>query len=315
MPIYDLFSKRKKKQEKSGLFDVYKYNDIPQTFRVQVIHIWRSALGPFVDLSGSYTYQDEPVSNELWRLVFKSLTRELGVFELDRRDIAPDRQCDAYILHADVDDVLNIIELVFRVIDRAARDVDPNQRQRASIDEDPDDAIQELNHRFQEHGIGYRYEGGKIIRVDTEYVHSEVVRPALSLLQDSGFKGAAEEFLRAHEHYRKGRSKEAIQEALKAFESTMKTICDLRMWPYPKSATAKPLIDLLMKQGIIPSELECHFTGLRSAMESGLPTIRNISSGHGQGIVPVSVPNHWVAHALHLAAANIVFLVESHKAA
>ena len=30
-----------------------------------------------------------------------------------------------------------------------------------------DDAIKELNYRFKEHGVGYQYESGKIIRIDS----------------------------------------------------------------------------------------------------------------------------------------------------
>jgi hypothetical protein len=65
--------------------------------------------------------------------------------------------------------------------------------------------------------------------------------------------------------------------------------------------------------GLIPPELENHFIGLRTAMESGLPTVRNKTSGHGQGAVPVTIPPHVTAYALHLAAANIILLVEAHR--
>jgi hypothetical protein len=50
------------------------------------------------------------------------------------------------------------------------------------------------------------------------------VKPALSLLHDAGFDGPADEFMKGFEHYRHGRNKEAVAEALKAFESTMKAI-------------------------------------------------------------------------------------------
>jgi Domain of unknown function (DUF7014) len=127
-------------------------------------------------------------------------------------------------------------------------------------------------------------------------------------------RSPAEEFVKAFEHHRHGRDKEAVSEALKAFESTMKAICTLRNWTFDSTATAKRLIQTAIDHGLIPSELECHFSGLRTAMESGLPTVRNRTSGHGQGAVPVSLPPYVAAYALHLAAANIVLLVEAHKA-
>lgn len=64
---------------------------------------------------------------------------------------------------------------------------------------------------------------------------------------------------------------------------------------------------------MIPAYLESHLGGLRAAMESGLPTVRDKSSAHGQGTQPEPVPTHLAAYALHLAASNIVFLVEAHS--
>lgn len=42
--------------------------------------------------------------------------------------------------------------------------------------------------------------------------------------------------------------------------------------------------------------------------------MRNKTSGHGQGIEIVDVPQHLASYALHLAAANVVLLIEAHKA-
>ena len=33
-------------------------------------------------------------------------------------------------------------------------------------------ATEKLNHRFREHGIGYQYTDGKVIRVDSEFIHA-----------------------------------------------------------------------------------------------------------------------------------------------
>src|ERR1039457_3876735 len=114
-----------------------------------------------------------------------------------------------------------------------------------------------------------------VIRIDSQFIHAAAVKPALSLLNHAGFEGPADEFMRAFDHYRHQRYKEAVAEALKSFESAMKAICKARKWHHPPNATAKPLMDMLFKNGLIPSELESHFAGLRAAMESGLPTISN----------------------------------------
>ena len=68
-------------------------------------------------------------------------------------------------------------------------------------------AISNVNHRFREHGIGYEYVEGRMIRMDNEYTHTEIVKPALGILHRKEFEGAREEFLRAHTHYRKKNNK------------------------------------------------------------------------------------------------------------
>lgn len=176
-----------------------------------------------------------------------------------------------------------------------------------------DKAIERLNQRFREHGLGYQFVEGQVVRVDSGYLHAQATKPAMTLLHEEKFEGASEEFSSAHEHYREGRFKEAIVDALKAFESTMKTICDERNWAYAPTAPAKDLINVVFDSGLIPQSLSSHFTALRSVMESGLPTVRNKTSGHGQGKNPLEVPEYLAAYTLHLAAANILLLVNAHK--
>lgn len=243
MPIFETFTKRQKKREQTGQQDVYQYDNLPPEFRVQIIHIWNDAIGfqrkKHVQL-GSY-YVGTP-AEELWRAIHDALSREKGVFDLgNRNDHDYCSRCRSHLLTADLDDSLNIIELSFRAIDRIIRE-DASYKTEVETKLQPDDAIEELNARFREHGIGYQYEQGELIRIDSHYVHAEAVVPALSLLQDAAFRGPSEEFLRAHEHYRKGDFKEAIVNALKAFESTMKAICDARGWKYDPTATASVLI-------------------------------------------------------------------------
>ena len=167
---------------------------------------------------------------------------------------------------------------------------------------------------FQEHGVGYQFESGEVIRVDSQFVHAEVVRPALALLSASAFAGAEKEFLNAHEHYRHGRYEEAIAEALKAFESAMKSICTKRKWSFNTTDTAKQLLDACIREGLVPASLQSEFSALRSVLESGVPTIRNKQAGHGAGPVPRTIPAHLAAYALHLTAASIVFLIAAERA-
>ena len=175
------------------------------------------------------------------------------------------------------------------------------------------DAIDSLNTRFKEHGLGYQYSEGRIYRIDSELIHSEVVKPVLVLLHGSNFRGAQSEYLSAHQHYRNGKYKEALVDGLKAMESTMKVICDKRKWPYDSNATCKKLFDVCFEHGLIPSYWTQHFSAIRSTLESGVPSARNRLGGHGQGKDVVQVPGFLVSFVLHQTASAIVFLVEADK--
>jgi hypothetical protein len=207
---------------------------------------------------------------------------------------------------------LDAVELSFRVIDRITRSWDHLRRRNAN--EIADAAIEELNERFKEHGIGFQFIDGEIIRIDSELIHSEVVKPALRLLNQTQYAGAQQEYLKAHEHYRHKNAKEALNECLKAFESLMKSICDKRGWTYNSNATAKNLIQACLDNGLIPAFWQQNFTSLRCLLESSIPTGRNRLGGHGQGTTTTTVPDHLVAYMLHMTASALVFLDEAEAA-
>jgi len=179
---------------------------------------------------------------------------------------------------------------------------------------EPDEAIRDLKERFKEHGVGFQFESGKIIRVDSQFLHSEAVKPTLLILRARHYKGANEEFLKSHEHYRHGRYKECLVDALKSFESTMKAICAKRDWTTREGDTAKSLINTCLTHGLLPAYLQSQMAALRSLLESGVPTVRNKLGGHGQGPDPVMVPEYMARYALNLTASSILFLAEAEAA-
>ena len=212
-----------------------------------------------------------------------------------------------------VADALDIIEIAFSVIEVLVYYSGSVPPEKLGVEQSSSEAIEELNFRFRQHRIGYEYIDGKLIRIDSQYLHEEAVKPAMGLLQHMAFAGPSEEFMKAHEHYRHRRNKEAMNEALKAFESTMKAICEARGWNCRPTATASELVQTLLDNDLVPTHLQAHFNALRSTLESGLPTLRNKQSGHGQGIQPVDVPDYLARYAINLAATNIVLLVEAHQ--
>jgi hypothetical protein len=313
MSILEIFSKRQKKL-RGDVPDVYTYDKIPEPLRVQIIHIWRDTLGDERSYSDPYLKAEQA-----YKAIVDALCKEYGVFTLPSRaarhgqpTIYP-QDLGNFLLHQDdPEKCLDAIELSFRVIDNFTRDWNYLHRDDAS--EYADAAIAELNARFREHGVGYQYDSGEIIRVDSELLHNEAVKPALALLRAPEYAGAQAEFLTAHEHYRHGRPKEALTECLKAFESVMKAICAKRKWPHDANATANPLIQVLLDRGLILSFWNSHFSALRTTLQAGVPPARNRLGGHGQGTQVVEVPAYLVAYVLHQTASAIVFLAEAERA-
>ena len=310
MAVFDIFSKRQKKL-RGEVPDVYTYDSIPVLLKVQIIQIWNETLG------SQGEYEDPHVGTRIaYQFIVETLRREYGVFNLLGKEMYQQNylsELGAFLLaEQDPEKALDAIELSFKVINGHARTW--NYRQRSDASERADEAIAELNARFQEHGVGYAFEGGEIIRVDSQLLHVEAVKPALILLGAPEYAGAQAEFLTAHEHYRHGREKEALAECLKAIESVMKSICAKRNWAHDPNARAKTLIEVLFDKGLVPTFWSSHFHALRSTLEAGVPTARNKLGGHGQGAQVVQVPKHLVAYVLHMTASAIVFLAEAEKA-
>lgn len=308
MAIFELFSKRQKAL-RGDVPDVYTYDDLPDALKVQVIHIWSDVLGSDKDYYDRYGCG--PNVESAYKLIVDTLCREYGMFQLPTAERHRERmylnELANYLLQIDdVEKQLDIVELSFRYIDRRTRDYGYLQKQNAS--KRVDDAIEELNSRFREHGIGFQFVEGEVVRVDSELLHSEAVKPALRLLNEKNYQGAQQEFLSAYEHYRHGKNKEALNDCLKSFESTMKAICDKRQWLYQPNATSKVLIQVCFDNNLVPRFWQQQLGSLRSMLESSIPTGRNKLSGHGQGASLTSVPDYLVAYMLHMTASTLVFL-------
>lgn len=298
--VFNFFSKRQK--QNSGQTEVYVYNQIPGPLRVQIVYI-------LTDLVGRPNVGGSP-ADKIYNIIVHTLCREYGRIQLAKGVIGGE-QLFNFITHTnDPFEILDAIETSFHYA-AIARVQYINYEYHAETRLSVEDAANELNSRFREAAAGYQYESGHMMRVDSQFIHAEVVKPVLVLLSDPRYKGAQEEFLNAHKHYREGHHKECVTESLKAFESTMKTICEIRQWTYKKTDTAKTLIDICLKNGLIPVMLQAQLNALQTLLESGVPTLRNKMSGHGQGVAPTIVSQHLAAYTLHLTAANIILLVNA----
>lgn len=296
--MYKLFSRRMKKESDGP--KIYEYEVFPAPFRTQFFYLLTDVLDFFEQKKGLGA----------WEALHDSFCRELGVKRMIQVNYDERGIVEYFVDKASNQDFLDFMDYAISFIYKLKKV--PLQYY---FEEDKnrviDNSIQEFNYRLKQHNLGYEFVNGEIIRKDNKYLHQEVVKPALRLLYDANFKGAEQEFLDAFEHRRKGENKDAILDALKAFESTMKAICDSLNYPYDAvKSTAKDLISILEANDFYPAYLNNHMTSLRTSLESGIPTLRNKNAGHGQGAQVVNVSDEYVEYALNLAATNIVFLTK-----
>ena len=313
MAVVDLFSRRKRITD-GKTPDVYRYADLPRDLRVQIVQIMSDAVGVYYQYNRQFDPGKAIENNEGWEIIHDSVAREHGVFELAEGS-NPFLSCKNFLLNShSVDLVLDLIDFGFLYIHSITRQFSVQERAQRGIRETADEAIKELNERFKLAGVGYQFEDGYILRIDSELIHTEIVKPALQYLNEEGFEGPRDEFMSAHTHYRKGETKDAIVDANNAFESTLKSICKQRGWEYQSGDSASRLIRVVRDQGLLPDYLDNSFDQLAATLKSGLPKLRGEEGSHGQGAIPSETPDYVAAYALHLAAAQILFLVKAHNA-
>ena len=303
---YELFSKRQQRI-RGEVPDVYQYETIPPELRVQVFYIWQDVWGEI--RNSSYDrFGGSVLAIEAYGWIDATLRRKYGVLVLGRGDNIYEKVRNFLFRTEETDKVIDIIEVSFRYIDQVVRG---KRDAKFAPNISPDDAIDELNYQFRDHRVGYQYETGLMARVDSQLIHSEVVKPALSFLSDPIYNGANEEFLQAHEHYRKRNYKDCVNNCLNAFESCLKIICKKRRWAYKEKDGSQRLIKNIFDHGLIPPLMQSHFSALRSTLESGVPTVRNNQTGHGQGSEGIIVPEYIASYILHLTASNILLLAKA----
>ncbi|MGO1490092.1 MAG: STM4504/CBY_0614 family protein [Psychrobacter sp.] len=327
MAVHDLYFKRQKNMTSESL-DAYQYANFPMEFRVQVSHILMDVFYDIqildfvkskqstMDFNGNLLLMVQHTDNEM-RKICKIFCREKGRLSLKGKTNKVTQRNDYQAIFEFIfseystDDFLTIIELTFGSVENEASKFSFGKRENAK--EISHQAVLELNQRFHEHGIGYQYENGQIIRIDSELIHAEAVKPALQLLSHPSYKGAQEEFLSAHEHYSHGRYDSSLTDCLKAFESTMKIIIHKRSWICDKNATSKKLIDCCLSNELIPKFWTDQFNSLSNILTSSIGTPRNKLSGHGKGNDDIEVPEHLIQYVLHMTASTIVFLIKAEE--
>ncbi|MFO0129797.1 MAG: AbiJ-NTD4 domain-containing protein [Pseudanabaena sp.] len=110
MTIFETFSKRQKRH-RGDVPDVYVYEEISKSLRVQIVHIIRDTIGQGEPYSG-YSPRD------CYAYIHKSLCKEYGVFTLKEYARSDDEAVLDYLLNCDsYERCLDIVEICFRIIE------------------------------------------------------------------------------------------------------------------------------------------------------------------------------------------------------
>lgn len=301
MAIPDLYINRNK-----AFPDIYKYDSLSQQLKIQIVHIWNHYFNShsYKQLSDDY--------NVTFYEIDRIISYEIGVHSVIAREhySNPKDGLFYYFEHSNnLDACLSLIELINRFCDI----VDKGEISKyVEYEYTLTNVIDEINYRFKQNGVGYRFVGNVIIRVDNELLHQESIKPALHFLQASEYKNANEEFLKAHEHFRHNRYEACLVECNKSFESTMKIICSKNGWvtknEFPQ---AKELVNVLLINDFLPKYHESQLNSLKNLLEGSIPTIRNKYASHGKGNDDTIKPTeHLTSYTLYMTGATIKFLIE-----
>lgn len=304
--ITELFHKRQKKL-RGEMPDVYHYEKFPQPLKVQIVHIWKEGLGVDTPVRGYLSASD---NREMYEIIHKILLKELAVFELRKERYSENPEGKLFITisnyflnEEDVEKSLSVVELVAKAtciyFEQHHKDSEP--------------FITELNERFKEHGFGYQFDSGQIIRIDSQFIHSEAVKPTLLLLTNPIYENAQREFLLAHDYYKHGDYSKAILECAKAYESTLKVIIKKHNWNYDDRDTADALTGKVVENGLFPAYLNDFFKSLKNTFKV-VNTVRNNEAGHGKVAVVPEIPEYLASYVLHMTASVLLFLIKAEEA-
>ena len=306
MPVLNGYATRKREAEQSGVADVYVYDALPAFLRRQLALIFTSCFGPGLQ---NYGGNNESV----WDFLANTMYREVESFEIKASRISNHDKCLSYLTNStDVPGVLEFVELCCRLMEMRYAKMPEHQRALYGVTQDATDGLEEINVRFRQNLVGYQYISDEIVRVDSEFMHSEVVKTALSLLQGPIFEDANNEFRKAHSYYLAGDIRDCNTAALRSMESALKAICHARDWPFDAGASVERLIVTVRQHNLFPDYLSGSFDQLIGAMKGGLPKVRDKQGGHAGAPQDAPVPEYIGGYALHLAASNIVLLTKAY---
>lgn len=313
MPIYETFARRKRQQSRGGEAEVYVYDRVPDHLRHQICMALSEGIGKYHRFTGN-EFSTPPNANDMWEQIDRICRKELQSYlsYTNERHLAR-RFLDYVTKIGDIDDFLSAVEIGCVALSITDDRYDHQTAERGA-EQKAADSIDEVNGRFEQHAVGYRFENRYIIRVDSKLTHAEIIKPVLKLLLAPIFTKANDDFMTAHRHYRASEFKDCVTASHRAFESMLKAICDVEKWEYAKGDGSSELVTRANARGLFTHEFDRSFTSYIAMLKAGLPAVRNNAGGHGEGLAALAVTAQIARFALNLTASYMLFLGESYDA-
>jgi hypothetical protein len=311
--IFETFARRKRQQNRNGEPEIYIYDQAPEHMRQQICLALAEGIGYYYGGSGYHT--PPPNADLIWEQIDRICRKELYYsYQSYTQETDLRLRFLNYVLHVqDMNEFLSAIEIGCFVLSIVRDERDGTATERGA-QQKAVDAIEEINGRFEQHSVGYQFENGQIIRVDSKLTHAEIIKPTLVLLTAPLFSKANEDFMTAHRHYRANEFKDCVTAANRAFESMLKAICDTEKWENSKGDGAAELVKKVSSKGLFTHDFGRSFDSYVAMLKAGLPAVRNDAGGHGEGLTSAAVTAGIARFAINLTATNLVFLGDSYSA-
>lgn len=305
MAIWNLFSKREADAAKSGQDDVYQYSEIPPQLRVQIQQISVEAFGQIGQ--HAMTYHGSAQDNPFWLDIEKTFKREKGVHQLQHGDFAGVR-INKYMSDCITADWLDLLELICVFLKISSDQSFYRERHDWGIVSDPEAVVDEINYRLRQAGVGFQIEDGQLVKVSSQFVHAEVVVPALTILGEERFNSANQEFRKAHREFREGDYRDSITDCGKALESVLKVLAEERGWVgVGNNSQLAALIKAAADNGLFATYMPEQLNGIK-ALVQGAGTVRNKDGAHGVGTAESKADEDLAAYQLHQTASALIFI-------
>ena len=292
--INNLYSDRNKPKH---VDEVIIFDELPRKLRVQFKFIMDDLLK---DIIFSY--------NEIHKMLCEKYG-ELSLSSKHQLGVKDKETLTEVLIREDYD-----FELIFDLMELSIRykikDMSGNY-----FDEDINRYIVKIqkliNQRFKESSVGYEMINGQIIRKDSEITFTEIIRPTINLTYNELFENVNIDFVNAIKEYQTGDNKDCIVKLLRAFESTLKIICDENGWEYNETERCSKLINICFDNDLVPQEMKSEFTSLNSLLQSAIPPVRNNYAGHGEGGEERVVEDYLARYAINVTGSCILFVIEA----